>query len=233
MSQQKKLANISYQLNKLPKVELIKLALHQYIWLQTFEAQLLHQKARSQHLVSRPVEDNRQALPFCTIGYLLDEPQVEKFCNIDNKPNQLSLPCPAVKATLELHQELEQSPKVVTDGQHKLEKATRQALRRLEDVAYLGRSTLSTILAEIHQEQLDGWVIQKMLQQAITATAPTDNDPNYEQWHLRYQLLQLAYLEKTPLAEIIKQVPLSERQYYRELKKAIQTVAAYLVQVNQ
>ena len=235
MSHPKKLINITSQLKELPKVELIKVILHQYMRLHMLEAQLLPPKERTggQHFAGRPITDNKPAQPYCIISYLLTEPQVEKHYHIDDKHNLLSLPCPIVNATLNTPQKIEQPAKSVTDRQHKLEKATRQALRRLEDVAYLGRSTLAIILAKIHQKQLDGWAIQQMLQQAITAIAPTKNDPNYGQQHLRYRLLQLAYLEKVPLTEIIKQVALSERQYYRELKAAIQTVVAYLVQVNQ
>jgi len=110
-----------------------------------------------------------------------------------------------------------------------VEKATRFALRRLGDVTYLDRCPLADLIAERTGGRPDGFALQQILCQAIAALEPAEDLPYLAKQQLRYDILRLTYLEQQSLMEVAQQLPLSERQYYRELKAAIQMVAQQIL----
>lgn len=229
MNQPKRSELSTAELEKRSKEELIKIIVQQHIQLQTLSAALSKQQTTNKDTASNRPDASKPNLRRCPVEYLLDSQSVGEWSPSDDHHNLFPPPCAAVMIGLELQQEIKELTRLVlVERQHKLEKATRSALGRLEDVGYLGRSPLLTLLAEIHQTPLDGQAVREMLRQAIADMAPEDDDPNYELGQRRHRLLQLTYLEKVLVADIKAQLALSERHYYRELKAAIQTVAANL-----
>jgi len=135
-----------------------------------------------------------------------------------------------VEAT-KLREKLAQQPieAEVMERQMKRERATRDALRHLDDVAYLERSTLAKLIATTHGTQLDGHALQQLLCETIEAMKPVGGRPFQPRQMRRYNILCLTYLERKRAAEITRALAISERQYYRELKAAIQRVADHIL----
>ncbi len=109
------------------------------------------------------------------------------------------------------------------------ERATRDALRCLHDVAYLARCSLAELMARMHGERPQGRDLQQALLQAIEATRPRGSHPRRPRQQRRYDILRLTYLEKKRATEVTDTLGISERQYYRDLKAAIQQVAGHVL----
>lgn len=107
------------------------------------------------------------------------------------------------------------------------EQAMRDALRHLDDVEYLGESKLAKLLASVRGQSPTGQNLKHALVQAIRSMKP--GVPSYEIPDNRYHdILRLTYLEKKKAEEVASAVEISKRQYYRDLKAAIQRVADQL-----
>jgi hypothetical protein len=117
-------------------------------------------------------------------------------------------------------------------GQRKREWATRDALRHLDDVAYLGRSPLAELIAKAQGARPDGRTLQQNLYETIEAMRPVEGQPLHPRQPLRYDILRLTYLERKRAAESALSLAVSERQYYRELKAAIQIVAEHVLETR-
>jgi len=105
------------------------------------------------------------------------------------------------------------------------EEATRQALRSLHSPERLARSRLALLMARVQGVQPTGQVLQSTLNQAIERLKPAaEQSKNAREWR-HYQILRLTYQERWRAANVAKRLAISERQYYRELKAAIRTVA--------
>jgi hypothetical protein len=105
------------------------------------------------------------------------------------------------------------------------EQTTRDALRHLDDVAYLAKSRLASLSASVYGQWPDGHTLQSALARAIHAMKPAEVQSHRTREHRRYHILYLTYMERRKAAEIAQMLAMSERQYYRDLKAAIQTVA--------
>ncbi len=105
---------------------------------------------------------------------------------------------------------------------------TRQALRRINDIGWLGQCPLLAILKEKYRKDWDGIYLQQFLTQAIAVVKPVNRRSN-RQRQLRYDILRMTYLNNKRPPAIIKKLAISERQYYRELKAAIEIVGEHLL----
>jgi len=117
----------------------------------------------------------------------------------------------------------------VMEQQRKQERATRDALRHLDDVAYLARSPLAELIARAQGARPDSRTLQQTLYATIEAMRPVEGQPLHPRQLLRYNILRLTYLERKRAAEIAQELAISERQYYRELKAAIQRAAVHVL----
>lgn len=105
------------------------------------------------------------------------------------------------------------------------EQAVRDALRHLDDVAYLAESRLARLVAHLHGQPPSGHALRSALLHAIQKMEPPESRPLQSREHRCYHLLRLRYLECKKVAEVAKALAISERQYYRDLKIAIHKVA--------
>ncbi len=214
-------------LARLSKEQLIELVLRQ-------QGELVKQKLATPilPLEAEPTESWR-----CPVG-LLFTPK-EHWLEFNGKNSRLEhvhlaklFPPPCANRVIEasLQAELEE----IKQGQRKqLERATREALRHLDDVAFLRQSPLLAV-AKIHHINLDGGIgLQQKLRAAIEAVGPGDSRPPQRRWQLRRNILYWTYLDQKKVPEIIPNLPISERQYYRELKMAIRAVLEYILSHSQ
>jgi len=133
--------------------------------------------------------------------------------------------------TAELREKEAQQPAEaeVMEQQRKWERATRDALRHLDDVACLARSPLAELIARAHGARPDGQTLQQTLYATIGAMRPVEGQPLHPRQRLLYDILCLTYLERKRAAEVAQALAISERQYYRELKAAIQRAADHVL----
>jgi len=101
----------------------------------------------------------------------------------------------------------------------------REALRRLHDPDRLANCRLASLLARVWKRPLDGHALRLVLRQAIERLRPPGELSNQVREHRYYRLLRLTYEERRKVQEVAKELALSERQYYRELRVAIGMVA--------
>ena len=120
----------------------------------------------------------------------------------------------------------------VMGQQKKLEWATRDALRHLDDVTCLSRSPLAELIAKAQGARPNGRALQQTLYKTIEAMRPVEGQPLHTRQLLRYDILRLTYLERKRAAETALSLSISERQYYRELKAAIQIVAEHILEAR-
>lgn len=118
------------------------------------------------------------------------------------------------------------------EQQRRRERATRDALRHLDDVAYLGRSPLAERIAKAQGTRPDGRALRRTLYATIEAMRPVKGQSLHPRQLLRHDILCLTYQERKKAAEIARALAISERQYYRELKAAIQTVAEHVLETG-
>jgi hypothetical protein len=135
-----------------------------------------------------------------------------------------------VKATKLREKETQQLIKAdVMEQQREWERATRDALRHLDDVAYLARSPLAELIARAQGTRPDSRTLQQTLYATIEAMRPVEGQPLHPRQVLRYDILRLTYLERKRAMEVAHALAISERQYYRELKAAVQRAAAHVL----
>jgi len=111
------------------------------------------------------------------------------------------------------------------EQQRAREQATRDALRHLDDVAYLAQSKLAEMVARVQGVRLDGPDLHQALYRAIEALKTVEDQPRQLKQQLGCDILRLTYVERKRGAEVAWTLAISERQYYRELKAAIRMVA--------
>ncbi|MBN1220890.1 MAG: GAF domain-containing protein [Anaerolineae bacterium] len=115
---------------------------------------------------------------------------------------------------------------------------TRDALRHLWDDVYLGHCAL----AEWAFPGLDfdpeggpaarGGRLRRLLLDAIENLKPETNSGGARTTDRRYDILRLTYLEDLTVDEAIKELTVSRRQYFYDLKDAIGTLAHLLVRTH-
>jgi DNA-directed RNA polymerase specialized sigma subunit len=111
------------------------------------------------------------------------------------------------------------------EAEREREQAIRDALRHLDDVAYLAESRLAQLVAQLHGQPPSGHSLRSALSRAIQRMKPAEGQPRQTREHRCYHILRLTYVERKKAAEVAKALAISERQYYRELKAAIHKVA--------
>lgn len=214
--------------DQLPRTELINIILQQQLRLETLQAVLhrLEQQRTGEEINNSPRSQIR-----CPVNYLLSL-QVRQ--DNDNFPCpsscQAAFPpiCAQIMRGLEMRQEVKQISYLSLTKQHpKIVSATRNALRFLNDPGYLNHSRLIQVLEEVRQIKVDGRSLQRMLNQAIEQLNPCPGQPGYDKRRIRYNILCLAYREQQSPQAIAAALGLSERQYYRELKGAIEEIIEY------
>jgi hypothetical protein len=217
--------------DQLSRIELIKLVLEQQIRLKTLKEILhrLHQRVTGDEVAASPPHQWH-----CPINYLLSsQPQAgqgaDKGTYLPQGHSLFPPLCAEIMLELGLQKELKQLTHLLRTEQHAtMERAIRNALRSLNDPTTLGRSRLAKVLAEIRQIKIDGLGLQRMLNQAIERLNPHPGQPGYDKWRIRYDILYLTYREKKSPQIVAATLALSERQYYRELKGAIEGIIGYL-----
>lgn len=115
------------------------------------------------------------------------------------------------------------------EQEHDKESAMRNALRHINDPAYLSRSSIRMLLADHTGKCSDGVTLQLTIRAAVQALQPDNSLPNQTDRQLKYNILDLTYFAEKPVPEIINALGISTREYYRQLKRAIQTVAEQLL----
>jgi hypothetical protein len=218
---------LSQDFYELPKAELVKIILQQQLRLKTLQTALHRlEQQRSGEEVSSPPHYQR----CCPVNLLLSsQPQ---GLAVENKPSDLPLNnslfppvCAEIMLELGLQNELKQLTHFhLNEQKTKMERAIRNALRFLNDAVYLEHSPLIRVLAEMRQIKVDGRGLQCLLNQAIERLKPHPGQPGYHKWRIRYEILCLTYREQRPPQTVATALALSERQYYRELKEAVEGV---------
>ncbi|MBE7467666.1 MAG: hypothetical protein HS114_00810 [Anaerolineales bacterium] len=223
--------SLSHNLDQLSRTDLIKLVLEQQLRLKTLEAAVhrLEQQAAGEKAAVPPHRLGR-----CPVNYLLpSQSQVwqgeDKSSDLTQSHSLFPPLCAEVMLELGLQEELKQLTHLrLTEQQTKMEKAIRNALRFLNDTAYLDRCQLIQVLTEVRQVKIDGHGLQQMLHRAIDRLKPRPGQPGYSKWRIRYDILFLTYREKQSPKKVAEILSLSERQYYRELKGAIEGIMDHL-----
>jgi hypothetical protein len=217
--------------DQLSRIELMKLLLAQQLRLKTLE-EILHRL--EQQAAGDDVAASRPHRSRCPVNYLLSsQPQAwqEEDTSLYLPQSHSLFPplCAEIMLELGLQKELKQLTRLLWAGQQtQMARAVRNALRSLNDPTYLGRSRLARVLAEGWQIKVDGAGLQRMLNQVIERLKPRPGQPSYDRWQIRYDILCLTYREKQSPQAIAAALSLSERQYYRELKGAIEGIIEHL-----
>jgi len=110
----------------------------------------------------------------------------------------------------------------------RMERATRRALRNLYDPARLADGDLACLFAEVSGYPMTGHELQALLRDAISMLEPAQTTDGQFHRTRCYNALISTYLEKDSVAEITRRLAISRRQYYRDLKVAVRSVAGYL-----
>jgi hypothetical protein len=112
--------------------------------------------------------------------------------------------------------------------QKETEQAIRDALRHLDDSAYLAQSRLAGLIAEARGAPPAGLHLQQLLYRAIESLKSVEDQHDWSRQQFRYNLLHMTYLERKRSSEVAQLLLISDRQYYRELKAAIRSVAGHI-----
>jgi len=83
----------------------------------------------------------------------------------------------------------------------------------------------------MHGERPQGRDLQQALYRAIEATRPAAGHPQRPRQQRRYDVLRLTYLEEKRATEVAETLTISERQYYRDLKAAVEQVAGHVLEL--
>lgn len=116
---------------------------------------------------------------------------------------------------------------------------TRDALRHLWDDVYLGRCALAEWafpgpdFAPEGGPAARGAQLRRLLLDTIANLKPETNFGGTRTTDRRYEILRLTYLEDLTVDEVIKELTVSRRQYFYDLKDAIGALAHLLVRTYQ
>jgi ribose transport system permease protein len=123
-----------------------------------------------------------------------------------------------------------------------LVRMTRDCLRHLWDDIYLGRSTLAEwaltprdILNDYTPAKRGQTLRQVLLSSIERLKSPLGNNPasNSRGNERGYQILKLTYVDEYIVDEITKELHISRRQYFYDLKSALESLADALVRQHQ
>ncbi|MBN1995896.1 MAG: GAF domain-containing protein [Anaerolineae bacterium] len=120
-----------------------------------------------------------------------------------------------------------------------LAEQTRNVLRHLWDDVYLGRSPLAEWafpgldLAPEGGPAARGGRLRQLLLETTDKLNPAQNPGGPRPTNRRYDTLRLTYLEDLTVDEAIKELTVSRRQYFYDLKDAINALAHLLVRTHQ
>ncbi len=218
---------LTQDFQRLPRTELIKIILQQQLRLKTLQT-TLHRLEQQRFREEAPSPLSYQGC--CPVNLLLSsQPLVlageSKASDLPLNNSLFPPACAEIMLELGLQNELKQLTHLhLTEQKTKMERAIRNAFRFLNDAAYLEHSQLLRVLAEVRQIKVDGRGLQYLLNQAIERLKPRPGQPGYHKWCIRYEILRLTYREQQPPQTVAATLALSERQYYRELKEAIEEV---------
>lgn len=115
---------------------------------------------------------------------------------------------------------------------------TRDALRHLWDDIYLGRSALAEwalskqAAAAGQTPARRGEVLREMLVAAIASQHPQESREPARSWR-GHRLLEMAYVDGRSVDEITQELHISRRQYFYDLKQALEALADALVREHQ
>jgi hypothetical protein len=116
---------------------------------------------------------------------------------------------------------------------------TRDALRHLWVDIYLGRSALAEWALTMRDVLVDytparrGEVLRQLLLAAIEKLLPPADDNRDTSSRRGYRILQLTYVEEHPVDDITRELHISRRQYFYDLKEALDALADALVRDHQ
>ena len=105
------------------------------------------------------------------------------------------------------------------------ESATREALHHLHDVPRLGSCRLTCRLAQDTGQTISGSSLQSALNRAIEELNPATSNPPLTAEPSYYDILHLTFQEGLAADEVARHLSISRRQYFRQLKLAIDAVA--------
>lgn len=108
------------------------------------------------------------------------------------------------------------------------EQLLQNCLLHFYDYAYLQEDTLVAYLVPEETTAKRVQSFRKHIENAIEKMRPPDNMPPQAKNSRLYNVLTLRYIEQDDIDEIIDQLAISRRQYYRELSRAIASLANIL-----
>ena len=123
-----------------------------------------------------------------------------------------------------------------------LVRQTRDCLRHLWDDIYLGRSTLTgwaltpnNIIKDYTPAKRGSTLRQVLLASIENLKSPLEDNPDsYSRGDERgYQILKLTYVDELIVDEITRELHISRRQYFYDLKGALEALADALVRSHQ
>ncbi|HVU11120.1 MAG TPA: GAF domain-containing protein [Phototrophicaceae bacterium] len=100
----------------------------------------------------------------------------------------------------------------------------RESLRNLRDDVYLNHCALAEWL-QIHDLTTRSNLLRQILYDAIEHTLPEVSDSRTTR---RYQILKQTYLDQLPVEAICQNLSLSRRQYFYDLKQAVDVMVDFL-----
>jgi len=116
----------------------------------------------------------------------------------------------------------------LAESLNRMEHATRRALRNLYDPGRLAGGDLACLLTAVSEHPVAGSELQVLLRDAISMLKPAQSIGVQTRHYCCYDILALTYLEGRDVAEIMRRLSISRRQYYRDLKIAVRAVACCL-----
>jgi len=119
-------------------------------------------------------------------------------------------------------------PMTVFLKSQEFEQLLQNCLLHFYDYAYLQEDTLVAYLVPEETTAKRVQSFRKHIENAIEKMRPPDNMPLQAKNSRLYNALTLRYIEQDDIDEIIDQLAISRRQYYRELSRAIASLANIL-----
>jgi len=113
-----------------------------------------------------------------------------------------------------------------------LSQETREALRHLTDESDLEKSALADWLLRPDLAYERGAALRRILTDAVSYLAPSEGDTTSRAAR-RHQILYKTYVEQKNTETIILELGLSRRQYFYDLKEAVEEVAHRLFSVKR
>jgi hypothetical protein len=116
---------------------------------------------------------------------------------------------------------------------------TRDALRHLWVDLYLGRSALAEWALTTHDVLVEytpakrGEALRQVLLSTLDGMLPPPGDSREPSSRRGYRILQLTYVEEFVVDEITRELHISRRQYFYDMKEALEALADALVRNHQ